>query len=467
MEDRITKIMEGYDPKALVLVSVEPEQEKTSLPGTPFIVSNTDVQDKLGKKAIKAIKVSLYTELQTLPSELKEVIELSTQDIGPKPTIDLNPLPSGYKDRQAVVIESVKDEVLGLFGDQARLGLYGVILVVAVIFLSMFILALLLVFAVRKNIKKMETSMASLISAVQDSAPSSGGPAMSAGPSQNSQGPASGSSDGENDLFSELSEASLMAMLTDCYWGEHDAYAAFIWARIPYTKKKLILEKIEFLEDYASFLTQVGEIDLALAQEPAYLNPLDILDVDNDTITEAVRENPGIINMLPTLRRDKLSLGAIERIEINRNADGEKVEQFPKLSSGPHRILKRISQIKVNSVDEEQQLLEMKDMDLDTKESIPSLIWMNDLSEDEIEQVLRPFNARDLAGAWIGPEETLEKMKHVLPPRKRELLESYIGEGLGSRDSTIYQEIHKASIALLRSRTDSAAAGSAEEFNAA
>ena len=452
MEERINRIMAGYDEKAIVLVNMKPIIEKDSaLPGSPFVVDDVALRNVSGDVLIESIDVTIFTSIKDIPEEAKNLIELSTEGLGPKPTITLKTLPKGYAPPDTVSVQGIRTELSTWLGDTLQNSLFiaaGAGALILVIFLG---LGFAFLRSAKKRLQAMESSVGSLVTAIQDSAPSAA--PSGAGDFSRQQAATTQSSDSDKNLFEELTEESITAMLSDCYWCEADGYASFIWSRIPFQKKKSILEKIDFFDEYVNYLTQVPEQDLGLAQEPAYLSPLSIQLANNESITELVRNQPELINLLPSIRRDNLTLDAIERIELNRSSeDQDPPSRFPDTEKSPLRTLKRISRIKVSSVEEEQKLAEMSDLDLNTKENIPSLIWLDKLNEDEIEKVLRPFNARDLASAWIGPQPTLDRLMSVLPPRKKELLQSYVSKDEGSRESAAFLSIHSSAIAVLRAQ---------------
>lgn len=109
----------------------------------------------------------------------------------------------------------------------------------------------------------------------------------------------------------------------------------------------------------------------------------------------------------------------------------------------PYRKINSFSGLKVNSVEDEVGLMSIKDPSFKLINSIKSIVWAIHLSDEEIKNILNNFTAPDLAQAWLGPEEFLDKLKSQLPDKKLKLLTSYLQNTKASRESRAYKEIYK------------------------
>ena len=85
-------------------------------------------------------------------------------------------------------------------------------------------------------------------------------------------------------------------------------------------------------------------------------------------------------------------------------------------------------------------------------ESFPSLTWMTYLRDEDIQEILDSFSAKELSIAWHAPEETLEKLESYLPQDKIELLNTYKEKIQTNRNNSVYQDLVARTSVLLNNR---------------
>ena len=259
-------------------------------------------------------------------------------------------------------------------------------------------------------------------------------------------------SDSDREALAELSKASIISLMTDCYWAEQDQYAAYLWKRLSIPRRNEVCREVPYLSEYAKFVAALGEQNLNMAQHPYYLDPLVLTHVSQDDLTVAIRKNPEILTRLSPIRLDNLRLSAIERITLEQQAEssGRTIDALNLLPS-KLRVAKRRNKIRVASVDEEKALAKMSDLPISFKEATISWVWSRALTDEELRSVLEKFGARELAGAWVAPTEILERMLQHLPARKRDLVLSLIARQVPSRNQT-HEAVHNEIISYIRGK---------------
>jgi hypothetical protein len=68
------------------------------------------------------------------------------------------------------------------------------------------------------------------------------------------------------------------------------------------------------------------------------------------------------------------------------------------------------------------------------------------LPEPAIVEILKHFSAKDLASAWIGPQEVLNRLAACVPQRKLELMRTYSSSVAASRASSAFVRLHQLSV---------------------
>lgn len=253
-------------------------------------------------------------------------------------------------------------------------------------------------------------------------------------------------------ILKDFTFEGVLAILTDCYWSENDPYASYIWKRIPLELKHSLVKKVSFLEEYAKYISTLEEKNLGYEQDPYYLAPIPVFHINNRILTELIREYPALFGLISDLRKESLTLSLKERIIITEIDWGEDIEipDFTKIEPSPIRYIKNNTKLTISSIDEEIEVLEMENFPIELMEQIPTLAWLAFLDDNRISKIMQKFSARELAKAWIGPEEILERLLEILPGRKQDLLQSYKETIIPSRESYVFRTLHRESIKVFR-----------------
>jgi hypothetical protein len=452
LEDRLIRLVQIYDPDATAFVELDQEVKKTALPYSPFLIDRSVIDD-VGNIKIDRAQITVYNRDGDIPLALRESIREITRDLGVIPTIDVkkNPEPRSVPGDPKVTVPPPPPPESILKREQTEIWLG----------LACTLIALLFSFGV--VLSRMGKKLARAIEALPRESERRSRPHTENRPANSetfvprastptyTSGPPLPSS------VLELSEPGVLAILSDCYWSSADAYASFLWRRIPVSKKKWVLEKMPHLGWFAESLGETEGIDLGFDQSPYYLNPLPIFHLDNQALLALVRRYPSLFNKIPELRKRAFSLKVSERIEISEaaRATPSLLPAFEKIPASAPRKLTLHEYISIESVEEEEEVLAVGRLSTDWKQQILSLAWLLELPAAEIENALKNFSALELSEAWIGPEKVLNALGQKMAPKKLELIKSFLSEGgSASRQSVTFKKLHQFSVEhLIRTNT--------------
>jgi len=458
LEKKVFKIVRAYDELAVAVVKVSySRQAQVKLPASPFIISNKFIQEQPEK--VRSILITIISVLD-ISDGVKKIISDSTTIDGVVPKIEFKEFPKGFlPQNEKVDYDKLVDKLIAGWWSRVEERSPAIIGGSAFIGFVILFFGIMAILSGRKRLNIMDKSIKSLVGAIQDSGGSGGGGAGLAASYSSQLSPglapldqrAGEAADEVSAYLNELSMEGLIALLMDCYWSREDSYAAFVWNRLKLERREAILGSMQDLDEYILFLSGISEVDRGYASDPYFITPLAINESDNVSLTEAIRSEPSLLNRISSIRLQYLDLSASERISLRKDAEGlDAGLASPRLEKSEPRDLRRKMVIKVNSIEEEQRLASMDEIDLETKEEVQTLIWAEGLSDPDLESILNQFSARDLAEAWVGPEDLLSKFSKMLPLRKLQLLENYLKKDPGSRNSQSYLAMHKMIVAYLR-----------------
>ena len=439
LENRLLPLIQHFDKDAFVIVRASPLSKSTPMAMTPFELRDMSVEGTSGDPAIRRVDVYVLTSARELPHDLSDAIRRICS--GPDEKTPVN-----IKIEPFTVPAMTSNSWIVTF--MSNWGAISLGLLTLIIFAS-------LVGYLGLRISKGLQSIGEMGS--RSGAPSYDAQAMNARINQLTAQSGHNSESNQESVAVALGRfplESCIAILTDCYWGQFDGYASFIWARLPFPMRKVMMEKANWLEDYTSYLAGYPEQDMHCLHDPAYITPMPFFRNDNAGITSLVRQYPILLNRLSNLRTAGLDLSLREKVEMFRLAKTQRDAPMPKfqpLAPSPRRIFGvRFGSVARLDVKDERELLQMKDLELEFVERIPSLGWLLRLSRKDVERILTRIPAKDLAAAWVGPPEILKRIGQCLPEKKRELLASYLGRVPARRDSPTFLQIHAATINALR-----------------
>jgi len=442
IRDDVREVVLGLDSEALVAVDLNPEvRGKTKLPGTNVTLDEMILSDESGLPKIKSIDITILTTLGSLPAEAESIIKKQAGMYSKTVKISIQPRISGFK-------KSSDPRLLDLDPLKKSFESFGQRLVIGIFILAGAILLLLfaMIDIARQNRRQIQAVVAGTQGLVQALESQGGGSSQMALASQEKSGQGLlGAGAGTNDVFSEMSDAGIAAIISDAYWCKQDGYAASVWRRLPIGRKQVLLNGLPYARDYATFLSSIPESEGAWEQHPYYLNPLPIWNVSNEELAQQVRQSPGLLGMLPPMRMASLPMDSSEILAL-RHSGSLSMKKMPDLSMLPASTPRELSgtvRIVSRNDDDDEKLLSLPDVSLDDMRQIVSLVWITKIDDERVKDILKGLSATDIAAVWIGPEAVLRKLESGLPDRKLKMVKSYSEKIPASRNSPAYEILHR------------------------
>lgn len=464
----IISIVEKIDPRAVVAVRVVPKSTQVELPLTPLTFENLIVRNEGGGPAIDRVEITVYTTKASFPDEVVGFLKRLSSLEGITTNLSIEPLPKQVMDVLEDKGQSLGQQLEGVIGSATQsfirfqqyelIGttLLGVIALLAGLYFLRGRLSPM--GAGAGGAAAADPSMARIADSLEQLSIRSSqgeGPRPSQIAPQEPRLPAGGgNSSSEEKVLEGLGKPGVLALLSDCYWGKFDGYAAYIWNRTPVGVRREIVAEYPALARYTAFLSEVPEENLARHNEPYYLNPYPIFHLDNAELTKLVRKYPRLLGTISSLRLEGLKLSAKEKIELNSEINGDLPgdNNLPARTGFRERNLARRAAIRLESIEEEEEILGLGNLTNDLKAQIPTLGWLLEVPKEQVRSHLEKYSARDLASAWIGPERVLNFLGELLPEKKRRLVEEYCEKGAPSRNSQVFKALFDFSFEWLASQ---------------
>jgi len=479
LEDKIFNIMRGFDPDAVVNAKIEVEKAaNVKLPQTLITVKSIDLQDGQGRLKIKMVAVQIFTSapisqetkllITSVASHLFQgatvsyVKPLGGYKLKPHQIIDLTDRSADAKKVEAPKVDAptedqnswIEDlsEAVGDWTESHKVALLASSVAVGLVVVFLVVNYLLIMMTLRRQTKVLEEGLKKMASAFEASAGAQEPAGMSAqiasqnAPGSNEKAASSRDLSSIEKAMAELPEDGALALLYDCYWCELDGYARFIWSRLQVARRQKFLGLDVLLRDYVDYFSGADEVDLGVDGDVYYLAPLPINKVPNSALMELAAKYPAILRKLPSLRIERFAYEASERLDLEARASKEPDNQpdFSALQGQSQpRVLKKKIKLRIKSDADEEKIRAQNIQDPDIMKTIPSLLWVERLSDEALSDVLQNFNSNELASAWIGPTTILDRMKSLLPERKRVMLEERVTSMKPSRDSKAYLTLHQ------------------------
>jgi len=503
LKDRLTGIIKAFDSQAHLFVKLKSKKVSGKLPMTPFSINQLDLSTKGEMPQIESIEINILSAKKRFPARIRELVRNIAVEFGKEPIINFKPLPKELISPDKATLDKLKRDLdqkdkelnekkTGEY--QALKDLLNVLTektdikwpnwlqwaekylpedhaipvnqVLIVLFMTGVVLILGFLWAlrnwmvIRKISRSMDSNISNLVSAIEQA---SGG----AGQAQIGDVDAPGEAarglsaiSGDDSVIKSLPYNSIAALLTDCYWSNQDQYAAFIWMQISISMKEKLMDDIPFLLNFVSYLTSVEGVNLGHDQDPYYLNPLNINHIDNNMLTDLTQQNPVLMKKLPPMRINYLNLKISQKIELLHqvvDVSGSELPDFKQIEESEQRVIKKKEMLRIQSVEEEMEVLQAsykKDDVLDVVSSVASLGWLTMLPSERATDILHNYNARQLASAWIGPNEILDKIGSYMNRDKLDLVLSYAERMTPSRETGVFRRLHEAAVSYMKQDMD-------------
>lgn len=427
VERRLLPVVKNLDSEASVFVHLEPKKEENDFSGNPLLLQADGLTAQETNKFSK-FQVVIVSRLEELPASARVLIKKLTRDFNITPQIVMEPLSTTqteYSERP-----STKVEIEGFEKAQE-----GFVSMGQLVFAAMGLIAFVL-------------CVVGAIGVISFRQSNDSGKTQSTVAKNETKRM-------ENEWMG-YSDECFTALLSDCYWCQEDTYAAFVWSRIPVSQKRSVVGGTTFLRQYVENLTGKKESDLKLLDHPYYLAPLAVNHMDNHALTEMVKKHPGLLAKVSPMRSQHLALTAVDKVRLELVSDSKDGNLFPDpktFPAGKERMFPRNSMIVLSSVDEEATLVRMKGISNDLKSRIPSLAWLAELSDKKRTEILDSLTNEELAMAWVGPKEVLERLKNSLSVERRAELSVWLNRVTPNRESTGFKKLHAFAVNQLKNES--------------
>lgn len=443
------KLAEIYQPSAKVIAHPTFGKFEIELPSVPFLVTK-----------------SRHTKVESVISKIDYIIYGNDGELNESLKAELGKLAKAYSANSsfsytAMVLE--KQSLSRFEKTSQTLAKHWIFSIGGIIVVCAFFIAFVSLMASRK----VQTSGGSIKAAIENLAKnmvseSEDEPleklAKPLGDNTASDGEVA-SFDDETSFINQMHKDSLIAFFWDCYWAEKDSSGSFVWNRVLPDLRGRILEQSPQLTEYFSSLGDVSEKANSEYRESSYLQPLDISFISNSDLTKFVLKNPSAYPLLPNLRKENLSISGMEMLGLEKKLKAtmslEDLQgHLKKLKPSEPRHFDLRKELPILSLDDESQLIAINGLELEDKGRIRSLAWILEMHQDEQEKLLKQLSAQNLAEAWVGPQDVLDKLESVLPEKKLKMLKSYQKRVSSSRYSESFSYLFEASLDYLKNRSE-------------
>jgi hypothetical protein len=446
VENEITqeleKISRVADPASVVFVEVVSKLDSLALPATPYELSGGAID----YKDIDSVKVTVISKMETFPVAVTELMRSRLKRYTSKVDIKINSKLLDDSERSM----ASEDEDSSLNPTEAQSPLWMFIKSNAIALIAM-ILGLVGFGVFTVLIRNLSTPVQGIKGAIEAGV-SQMTSAMTKSESNKSE--SDGAIDfGKSDdtefslrMISDLPKNGALELLKDCYWSHSDNYAAYIWRRLKKSDAKDILDSDKELVAYGRYLANLPEVDHGFHKDSYYLNPLPLSKFSNEDLRRTIGKSLELISHLSPIRMRNLKLSAIEKVKIveSKESDPKKLADLTATmkSSEPRRLPSSFT-IEVQTIDDEKDLMAQSGLSFQIKEQAVSWIWSKDVEDKKLEEIFKDYSAQDLALAWVGPDEILERLKTLVPEKKFGLMQSYMEKARPNRHSPVFKEIHR------------------------
>lgn len=441
IEERVNDILRSVDPAGFGFVEVVYQQESITLPASPFKITGTMDINANTRSKISAVKIEVFTSSGEVFPDLQATLEKSARPYFEKATITSSKAP----------IPPAAPPIRADWRDPRYLTAGAIGFVALAMALCAGLLALMQTRSARRAIQSLANIAAGLEAfGGNKSRTSSKGESSAANTTVAAQG------DGDVDTIVDLPVEAVRALLVDSYWCKRDGYASYLWRRLQVKTRFELLDNEKLLKDYVVYIQSVEPRAEAYHLEAYYMAPLPIGHLDNAALTEAVRKEPALFFHLSSMRAEAVELTALERINIlQMQADvGQKKvsTDFGKLQPSTQRALRKTIHFHIASIEDEMQIL-AKDVPLEIMAQVPTLGLAQRLEDNKLQEILKNYSAQELAEAWIGPEDILQRFGRVLPEKKLTLVANYRKTVQPRRDSDAFIALRDQIVASLEQTT--------------
>lgn len=468
LQQHLSQSLQDYDPKGRVVVYVD-EEGGELLPPLPGLAQTQNLQGRSSVgRAQKKFTAHVFTELESLPEDLEAEIQSYLSHSGAKAEIAMFPV--SVRPSSRAPASANQDEAQEVAGDSgaaeesselasssgtdigadsassfqnsfeamaSRLGNWAWALIAVAAGMGF------LLWWGMRGIQQQLASRPQTEATPQPSAPRRE-PArreMSTNDAPSWQGARSSER-------LKLSDETMVALLSDCYWCGEDAYAHWLWQSLSSDQQARLLEQWSACKAYSEHFFWQAPEEKSFHKDAFYLQAPDWKHLSMKEAAGFLKKSAVFWKGLSPMRKQSLSLGLAERSRIVETAkqssfSAEQEESLAHSSpSEPRTFTERMHVASMSAKLEEEILAADKKLQRKWVQELPaSLVWLSIAGADEREQALREFSAEEIAEAWTGADKVLRVLQGSMPDSKWQLVQDYLEQLSPSRASESYKAL--------------------------
>lgn len=439
IRNRLEDVLKLYDEKAKVLIRFDYKSYQGVLPGTSIDATGSFGPTKVESADVSKVIVEIYTELEEVPAEAKDVVFKMIPIEKSKVSVEYKKLKIQFpKDLPKLLdvqsLTKIAQDSINSFSTIFS-GVFAA---------ALFIMMGFMFYQNSMRLKEFKNQVTALTAALGEQKQQS----MPVMPQvQNQQSSNQGAPTGspgfiEENPLKKLSPLAIKELFSDCYWSKEDAYASWLWKNIDNDQKKTLLESTSFMKEYSMYFVDIKASEKNYHEHPYYLEPLASCDISNADFCSEIKKNYAYWHFVSPIRQQHMPFSLQERLKaVQSKPTPTKPATTAWKKSSPRPLELRVSWGDVSVADEQSLFSQPNMVPAALKEHIRSLVWLAQKDDAAIQRVLSKFDARSLALAWVGPEEVLKKLEAAMPEKKLRMLLTYKEKVQPSRQSMIYQSL--------------------------
>lgn len=438
---RIESVVRRFDPTATVRIQVRLQDQEYELPMVGETVRGVFAQnlELLDLADVEAVEIFLSLRELPLPAAIEQQVREATGPFVKAAKVHTDRYEqSQFKPFSDAETKQRMADELGALRDQVRwaLGLVGaVILIIALVFGWMGARA-------RRGFMDLGER---LIRQITEGAMGGGGmrssaPAMDFNQAR-AMAPQTGASSSGHERITlrELTPEAVVALLSDCYWTEADAEAAWIWSHLTPEMKLKLCAAWPVASSYAKYLGGIAPVLTSAYQDPIYLEPLALQWTSQADVLAWVREDFSRWKHISRMRQDALDISLEERVvwESQELPEGARSVGALPGKSAPRKLRARIQLATMNDRDEQALWENPELLPAPDRSQVASLAWLAHSPLERRRQLLSGLSAQELAGLTSRVPAIQAAIDEAVPEKKRALAAAYREQGVAARPELI------------------------------
>ncbi len=257
-----------------------------------------------------------------------------------------------------------------------------------------------------------------------------------------------------------LSDQSVIALFSDCYWCKLDGYAAWLWKNFSTTQCEAVLKQFIHGEAYAAYVSKLDPMASSDHQHPAYLNAPEYAHLSQEDLFNHLKKNPGSYSRLTPMRLKNAPLSLMEKIQAMTQVMASNETKlhltFPEKSSQKRELESGFEISDLSLADEIAIFNDVSTIPASFRPQVQSLVWFALLPLEVRQSLTDKINAQSLAQAMIGPTQVLEKVLESLPEKKRSLVAEYSQKTRPGRESSSFRFLVQESLKRFEEKKENA-----------